>query len=621
MPSPSSTNEETTRELSKFFHTIWSDTHGYVYLPTLDRQSGEWHRVFFEWPLHEPHIVKHVLAATAKGIDCYFSPALYKAATAATKENILGSNVVWVEFDGGAYSSWHPSEGAPEPSEAVSGPGRAYTGPLPAPSVRVQSSMDGHEHVYWRLDEFTSDIQWLEDKNKSITYSLRSDTSGWDATQLLRPPFTNNIKRDGMPVTVVEISDRQHPLSAFAFLKPPATLVNESIDIGELPSVELLIAKYRWDETHYKLFADSNIPEGTRSDALMRLGYFCAEIGMSDTEAYAILLHADERWGKYKGRADRKRRLVDIINRARAKHPYPTSELTFAGLLGSEEQTELGKPQYYGLMDFLDSDVTVEWVIEGLLEKGGFGTVAAMPGVGKTQWSIQLACEAALGKTFLGWRIEKPQKVALLSLEMSHVALKVFMQTIIRQYTEEERKVLQQNLIVVPFGEPLSLDKAEGYAFLTTLLDEIKPDGLVIDSIGKLSMEDLNEKTAKILNRQYLALRARYGCFIWLIHHNRKATDNNKKPTNLSDVYGNVYLTAEMTSCIVLWPDKDGYIEAIPVKMRLSQLRPPFYMTRNENLYFEVADAKVSNKELVTESAIAKEANNGSLGKPFDAFG
>jgi hypothetical protein len=34
-------------------------------------------------------------------------------------------------------------------------------------------------------------------------------------------------------------------------------------------------------------------------------------------------------------------------------------------------------------------------------------------------------------------------------------------------------------------------------------------------------------------------------------------------------------------------------------------------MTRNENLYFEVADQKVSNKELVTESAIAKEADSG----------
>lgn len=614
MPSPSSMTEESTKDLTDFFRAIWGDTAGYVYLPTLNRETMAWKKVFFEWPIHEDHIIKYVLGASAQGLDAYYSPAIYKSATTPTKDNVLGANVLWVEFDGGAPESWDGHKATGEDGEAVSEAHRAYSGPLPAPSVRVQSSMDGHEHVYWRLDELSTDIQWIEDKNRAITYSVRSDTSGWDIVQILRPPCTTNTKRD-LPVTVIGIDDTRYAQETFGFLKPPVQLVTEAIEIdGELPPVDLLVARYKWDEAHYQLFADSNIPEGNRSDALMRLGYFCAEVGMTDLEAYAILLHADDRWGKYKNRADRKRRLVDIINRARVKHPNPTSDLTFQGLFATETPTELGKAPYYGLMDFLASEVHIEWAIEGLLEKGGFGTVAAMPGVGKTQFSIQLAIAAALGRNFLGWQVTCPHKVALLSLEMSHVALKIFLQTIIRQYSEQDQRILQENLIVVPFGEPLSIDKVEGFTFLTTILDDIKPDGLVIDSVGKLSMEDLNEKTAKVLNTRYLGLRARYGCFIWLIHHNRKATDNNKKPTNLSDVYGNVYLTAEMTSCVVLWPnDKTGTIEVIPVKMRLSEMRKPFHVRRNENLFF-IEDDDVS--AVMANTNLTGGENGSSTGQP-----
>lgn len=621
MPSPSSMNEEPTKDLSEFFHAIWGETDGFVYLPTLDRETGEWHRVFFQWPVHENFIVKHVMAAAAKRLDSYYSPAIYKSAKSATKDNILGTNVLWAEFDGEAPETWGaPLEGS-EGDRASEGPSRAYSGPLPEPTLRVQTSTDGHEHVYWRLDSLVTDVQWIDDKNRAITYSMRSDTSGWDATQILRPPYTRNTKTaEGMPVTVVDYNDKSYSTDTFGFLKPPVQIVSEviaDVEIGDLPPVELLIAKYKWDEDHYKLFADSNVPQGNRSDALMRIGYFCAEVGMTDTEMYAILIHADNRWGKYKDRADRKRRLVDIINRARVKHPNPISDATFAGLLSSDQATEVGTAPYYGLMDFLESEVHVEWAIEGLLEKGGFGTVAAMPGVGKTQWSIQLAIMAALGRNFLGWQVCKPHKVALLSLEMSHVALKIFLQTIIRQYSEQDQRVLQENLIIVPFGQPLSIDKAEGFQFLCSLLDDIQPEGIVIDSVGKLTMEDLNEKTAKTLNTRYLSLRARYGTFIWLIHHNRKATDNNKKPTNLSDVYGNVYLTAEMTSCIVLWPaDKTKTIEVIPVKMRLSELRDPFHVTRNENLFFEEV-GKEGLAELVGSSAIAEEASKNDRRSTF----
>jgi len=581
-------DESPTEGLSKFFNVIWGEVEGFVYLPTLDRKSNEWHKVFFPWPSYEKAVIQHVLSGTARGLDVYYSPAIYKGEGPTkpgrpVKENIKGSNVIWVEFDGNAedyQTLLGQSDG--------DGTGGPQTGAqrVPEPTVRVQSSLDGHEHVYWRVDEFMEGYKSWEDKNRSITYNLRSDTSGWDATQILRPPYTQNYKRD-RPVTVITQDGPVYKREAFDHLSPPPQIVTENIVIDELPSVESVIAKYPWDEEHFKMFMDPVIEEGKRSAALMRMGYFCIEAGMTDTEAYAVLYNADERWGKYKGRADQKRRLVDIIDRARQKHPNPTAGLTFAGLLG-QKNIQTGRSLTYGFKDFLDSDIKVEWAIEGLLEVGGLGMLASMPGVGKTQVSIQLGICMALGRDFLRWKIPEPRKVVLLSLEMSHVGLKIFMETIAAGYSEEDVKALNEMFIVVPLGENIALDKPDGLKFVESLLDDIQPGLILIDSIGKLSMEDLSEKTAKSLNEKFGYLRNKYNASMWFIHHNRKASDGNKKPTDLSDVYGNQYLTAEMTSVLILWPHPAG-AEVISVKSRLAAKAPTFLATRDEHLTFSVA--------------------------------
>lgn len=611
-----SSTESAQQGLAEFFDFIWADTEGYVYLPTLNRKTDEWHKVFFEWPTHKDHIIKHVLSGSAKGLDVYYGPALFKkGAKKPDKENILGTHVLWTEFDGAAPT--FSENGDTSPPAQDGGLGTEAHSAVPGPSMRVQSSKDGHEHVYWKLDEFCEDLKWFEDRNRSITYSFRADTSGWDATQILRPPYTSNYKKQDnpLPVTVAHFSGSTYPVAKFEPLKPPPQLVTEAIEIGELPKVESIIASYKWDKDHFDMFMDPAIPEGQRSSALMRLGYFCIEAGMTNEEAYAILFNADERWGKYRGRNDQKRRLVDIIDRARQKHPNPLSELTFRGLHEQEEVSQ-GRPLVYGFKDFLASDVQVEWVIEGLLEKGGFGMVASMPGVGKTQVSMQLGMCAALGIDFLHWKITKPQKVVVFSLEMSHVALKMMLETIAGGYTEEQHELLQKNFILIPLGEALPIERPEVLKFVESILDEIQPDGLIIDAVGKLAGGDLSDKNAMMLNDRFAHLRNRYGgAWIWLIHHNRKASENNKKPVNLEDVYGNVFLTTDMTSVIILWREqhKNG-VEFIPVKSRLAPLGMPFWTDRTEHLTF------VSRQE--EETGIEKEArevdsDNGNTGERF----
>jgi hypothetical protein len=113
--------------------------------------------------------------------NVFYCPALFNAANPA-KENVMGSWVLWVDFDGNAPVDW----------EGIA---------VPEPTMRIQSSIPLHEHCYWRLNEFIDDYHVIDDRNRALAYTLHADTSGWDADQILRPIHTTNHKRH-VPVTV-----------------------------------------------------------------------------------------------------------------------------------------------------------------------------------------------------------------------------------------------------------------------------------------------------------------------------------------------------------------------------------------------------------------------------------
>jgi hypothetical protein len=181
-----------TTELREFYNYIWGETATvaeptFVYLPV--EHENKWTPFMFEWPRQREGVIRHTLKWSAIKANVFYSPALFKAANPA-KENVLGSWVLWVDFDGNAPAEW------PEEQEE----GQLF---VPRPTLIVQSSIEGHEHCYWKLQEFVSDIDTLEDRNRALAYVMHADTSGWDADQILRPIRTTNHKRN-MPVIVKE---------------------------------------------------------------------------------------------------------------------------------------------------------------------------------------------------------------------------------------------------------------------------------------------------------------------------------------------------------------------------------------------------------------------------------
>jgi hypothetical protein len=108
------------------------------------------------------------------------------------------------------------------------------------------------------------------------------------------------------------------------------------------------------------------------------------------------------------------------------------------------------------------------------------------------------------------------------------------------------------------------------------------------DSIGSSATGDIaSESTVKEIMGYNDRLRKQYNVASWFIHHNRKATADNKKPNKLSDVYGNQYLTARATSVYCLYPAGEA-IEVIPLKKRMAKMESPWGIKRVENLNFEL---------------------------------
>ena len=537
-------------QLAEFFETIWGDSEGYVYLPTLDRSKPKeeaFDQHFFSWPEAKSDIV-HFVRETSRTLDIYFAPAIFSEPS-ATKKDFKESRVVWCEFDGTLPQSWKQE-----------------------PSVVVQSSGEQNRHTYWLLSEPISDVSNLERINRGLTYQYGADASGWDSTQILRPPSTTNYKYEEKPVvTLQSISDLRYPSGVFSVHDLPDQL--DEIPLGSIPDVMDLVFKYEWPNEASKLWR-SAAPVGERSTMLMRLGYYAAEMGMSNEEIYSVIRNADDRWGKFKNRRDRERRLLDLIEKVRVKYPVRED-------ISGEEHLVLG------WNTLLETEYQIEWLIPGVLQSQGYMLFTGPSGVGKTQFSLQVAKHLALGTDFLQLGIYEPKRILMISCEMGLIEIKEFMRIMSEDLNAEQKEVLEENFKIEPRGEPFYLDNESGQNELMQMIEFIEPDLLIFDSIGSATGGELSsEKSVKTIMDFNDRLRQKYNIATWYIHHQRKGTENNKEPNTQADVYGNQYLVNRATSVFCLWPVDTNIIKVIELKRRLSAQQPPWLIQRVDNLNF-----------------------------------
>jgi hypothetical protein len=398
---------------------------------------------------------------------------------------------------------------------------------------------------------------------------------------------------------------KSYSLSAFGHITSAKELVSTKILDEAMPSIEDVKTLAKWTTDMVDIFnttrADTMAVDEKgsklfdRSSAMARMAYSGAEQGWSDAQIMSMLIDIDNRWGKYAGRRDRETRyLIPLVNRARQKHGYSgsLSDLAMSALLQQQTPTagDEATKMVWGFEDFVNTEFKIDWMLEDLFAVGGFGLLVAHPGVGKTTLAIQLGAQLALGHDhFLKWKnTGGAKKILFLSLEMGKPPLNHFLSLISNTY--QDKKMLNRNFLVAPFGTPVPLDTPEGQQFITNLLDEYMPDILIIDSLQKISSKELTDEQAVKNLIHYLSnIRAKYNTSLLVIHHNRKKpNDAQKKSIELSDVYGSTYIATDADFVMNLHSVTENVVGVTMVKNRLGPTLPPFEIHRDKHLTFSM---------------------------------
>ena len=128
---------------------------------------------FFDYPGHARAAADWCLGNSEDGLEAYFCAHLLLAKR-RVKANAAPVLALWADADG-----------------ATLGPDS------PEPTAIVESS-PGHAHLFWRLTRPISPLR-AEELNRRLLVAVGADRSGWDLSQLLRPPGTRNRKYEDAP--------------------------------------------------------------------------------------------------------------------------------------------------------------------------------------------------------------------------------------------------------------------------------------------------------------------------------------------------------------------------------------------------------------------------------------
>lgn len=558
---------------ASFVSELFQNETGYVYAPL---KNNYWVQRFFKWPDDKDQLLSHI--ENCKEHEVYLSPILFSEPR-VHPSTFKGTYYLYSEFDGNAPIA-----------------------PKIPPSIKIQSSSAGYEHWYWRLNEFATGAEEVQEYSKRLAYDLEADLSVWDYAVVLRPPGTYNHKRK-RPVKLLEQNPVTYNISTFDTLPRPPDKISIYIDKSGLQPLNKLVAKYQWNDDAYDLLTKPLDTLGSvtgyrdRSAALCRLAIHCANMGMSNDEIFVVLLDADERWQKFIGRTDRERRLEGIISYARTKQ--------------AERADFVDDIAVYRFQDFMETNIRLKWIIRDLLPVAGSAVIFGPSGVGKSTFVLRMGIAIATGAPdFLGWPIERQQKVLFTSLEMPHDELKYFISQM--NLSDEELAALQENFFIWPIGHPYPFDTRDQQIEILKYIDRFGIELNIIDSLGEATYGSINsqddmKRLYSFLNED---LRRDRGCGYFFVHHPRKpGGGEHKLPQDFNDAFGDSYIINRAQTVIGIYSPRPRRVKISIFKSRLSQDQQNFHITRNNDRSF------TREEEKKVESVVQEAPNILGIGR------
>lgn len=258
---------------------------GYVCIANAPRDNPRrgFRQKFFHWPVQRQELLTYV-DLKARDSNLWYSVNLFDKPE-RLKEYAQPHNIVWADLD------------TCSPTKIT-----------PAPSLVIISS-PGRFQALWKVDQnLPPDV--AEDYSKRIAYLYRNDgadPTGWDLTQLLRVPFSKNLKYEDSPEIIVGRDILTEPYSVMQFEElEMAPVTEEEVEdedmpeLHKLPDPEKVIYKYQSyiNRSLVELIEvepDTNHDWSARMWKLLNLGF---EAGMEKEEIFSLAIVA--KCNKYK---------------------------------------------------------------------------------------------------------------------------------------------------------------------------------------------------------------------------------------------------------------------------------------------------------------------------------
>lgn len=267
----------------QFFGFLFGDQKGYLCIAYADKSKSAFRQKFFEWPIDSQAVANFIEQIQEKH-NVWFCVSLLSA-TERAKQYCLPSSIVWADLD----------EVDPSNIELT-------------PTISIESSPNRY-HGYWRLEN-TVPADVAEDFSRRLAYKVGADKSGWDMVQLLRVPWTNNLKYDPpAPVQLISIEELVYSIDTFDALpmdypQEPGNEVNPTTggqlrgmpNVDEMPTTEMVLYRYKSENklTEEFLTLYNRVPSEQEdwSRILWRFLNHCAEIGLKQEETFSVAITA-----------------------------------------------------------------------------------------------------------------------------------------------------------------------------------------------------------------------------------------------------------------------------------------------------------------------------------------
>lgn len=168
----------------------------------------------------------------------------------------------------------------------------------------------------------------------------------------------------------------------------------------------------------------------------------------------------------------------------------------------------------------------IDWLVEGVIERGANGFFSAVPKGGKSWAAVDLAISLALGCEWLDFRVARPVKVALVSREDNPSLTAWRIKHLFAGKTCPSPWILETNLYVNSRKQSaeLMLDNSEQMTELLAALKILEAEFCIFDVFNVLHVADENDaQEMRTVLRQLSRIQSEIGCACAVVHHWNKS--------------------------------------------------------------------------------------------------